>query len=510
MAREVEIKLELAPAALERLEASGWLGKQTDEVRREQLRSVYFDTSTRALRGEGVSLRVRHVGSKRLQGLKSADSQRALTRAELEQEIEGDTPDLELARGTELGAVLTNEVEDHLRPVFETCVERTVVPLHREDSEIELAIDRGEIRAGKHYEIISEIEMELKSGRLADLVQLARTLGDRYELRYGARSKAERGYALADGKRDAAVRADDVRLERDIGAADGLQLLGLACLHHFASNRLALERGDGEGVHQSRVALRRLRAALSLFGDLLGDDESQRIKDGLRWLTSQLGPARDWDVFIEETLIPLRQEGQHESELSELELAARQRRDDRLGEAQRAVAGDRARKVVLETALWLVGGDWLRAPGLEPQRRQRLKLMAQRTLCERNQKLSKKLRRFGRLDPHQRHKLRIAVKKLHYGTEFFAPLFTKRRGRRERYLDLLKNLQDHLGQLNDIHAHELMTRDLLHAAAGHQTPPAAAFAMGLVRGTEQQRAAPLEADARKTCKKLARASEFWT
>jgi triphosphatase len=394
--------------------------------------------------------------------------------------------------------------------VFETRVERTVVPLHRESSEIEMAIDRGEIRAGKRYEPISEIEMELKSGSIGDLVQLAKTLGDQYELRYGARSKAERGYALADGKRDAAVRAEGVRLKRDIGVAAGLQLLGLACLHHFASNRPALERGDSEGVHQSRVALRRLRAALSLFGDLLVDDESQRIKDGLRWLTSLLGPARDWDVFIEDTLIPLRQEGQHASELNELELAARQRRDDRLGEAQRAVAGDRARKVVLETALWLVGGDWLHAPDLERQRRQRLKLMAQKTLGERNQKLTKKLRRFGGLDPHQRHKLRIAVKKLHYGTEFFAPLFTKRRGRRERYLDLLKDLQDHLGQLNDIHAHELMTRDLLHAAVGHLAPPAAAFALGLVRGTEQRRALPLEAEAGKTGKKLARASVFWT
>jgi inorganic triphosphatase YgiF len=509
MAREVEIKLELSPAALERLEASGWLKRQ-NEVRREQLRSVYFDTPTRALRSEGVSLRVRHIGSKRLQGLKSADSQRALTREESEQEIAGYAPDLELAQGTELGAVLTNEVQDHLRPVFETQVERTVVPLHREDSEIELAIDRGEIRAGKRYEPISEIEIELKSGRLADLVQLAKRLGDQYELRYGPRSKAERGYALADGKRDAAVRAEEVRLKRDIGAAEGLQLIGLACLHHHAANRPALERGDSEGVHQSRVALRRLRAALSLFGDLLIDDESKRIKQGLRWLTSQLGPARDWDVFMEETLIPLRQGGQYESELSELELAVRRRRDDRLAEGQRAVAGDRARKVVLETALWLVGGDWLRAPDLEPQRRQQLKLMAQMTLSERNQKLTKKLRRFERLDPHQRHKLRIAVKKLHYGTEFFAALFTKRRGRRERYLDLLKELQDHLGQLNDIHAHELMLRDLLDAAAGHQATPAAAFAMGLVRGTEQRRALPLEAGARKTGKKLARAAAFWT
>ena len=66
MAQEVEIKLEVSPAALERLEASPWFGKRAGAVRREEQRSVYFDTPQLELRDEGVTLRVRHIGDRRV------------------------------------------------------------------------------------------------------------------------------------------------------------------------------------------------------------------------------------------------------------------------------------------------------------------------------------------------------------------------------------------------------------------------------------------------------------
>jgi CHAD domain-containing protein len=106
--------------------------------------------------------------------------------------------------------------------------------------------------------------------------------------------------------------------------------------------------------------------------------------------------------------------------------------------------------------------------------------------------------------------LRIAVKKLHYGTDFFASLFPKRRRQRERYLDLLKALQDQLGQLNDIHTHEAIAREVVQASRGRSGQGGAEFGMGLILGLEQGRAQTLDAAARKTAKKLARASAFWT
>jgi triphosphatase len=512
MAREVVIKLELSPASLERLEASEWLGQRRTEGQREELRSVYFDTASRALRGEGVALRVRHVGSKRMQGVESARLTGDLVPEESEQEVEGDAPDVERARGTALDALPTEGLQAELEPVFETHVERTVFPLRREgvEREIEVAVERGEIRAGSRSEAISEIE--LSSSSLEELVGVAQVLGEHFDLRYSVRSRAERAYALVDGRSAEPARAERVTLERGASVADGLKLIGLSCLRHFASNQAALARGESEALHQSRVALRRLRAALSLFREVLEDDESRRIKGGLRWLGSQLGPARDYEVFIEDTLLPLQRAGQHSRELHDLELTVRRRRDESLDAAQRVAAGGHARQVLLQAALWLLGGDWLAAPHAQSQLRSRLKTMARKTLTKRARKLDARLTRFERLDAHQRHQLRIAVKKLHYGTEFFAPLFPKRKGRRERYLTLLKELQGQLGALNDIHTHEAMAGELVHThRVGEDEPqPRAAFAMGLVRGIEQAHARKLAAAAQKTCKKLARARPFWT
>jgi CHAD domain-containing protein len=53
-----------------------------------------------------------------------------------------------------------------------------------------------------------------------------------------------------------------------------------------------------------RVGLRRLRAALSPFKDVLRGKETDRLKNELRWLTEQLGPARDVEVFISKTAAP--------------------------------------------------------------------------------------------------------------------------------------------------------------------------------------------------------------
>jgi len=51
-----------------------------------------------------------------------------------------------------------------------------------------------------------------------------------------------------------------------------------------------VREGDTEGVHQMRVGLRRLRAAISIFKELLPDSETEAVKSELRRLTEQLGP----------------------------------------------------------------------------------------------------------------------------------------------------------------------------------------------------------------------------
>ncbi|MFZ1575815.1 MAG: CHAD domain-containing protein, partial [Chromatiaceae bacterium] len=59
---------------------------------------------------------------------------------------------------------------------------------------------------------------------------------------------------------------------------------------------------DIEGVHQMRVAIRRLRSALSLFRAAIPKEASKPWSDEMRWIVGELGLARDLDVFIDEGL----------------------------------------------------------------------------------------------------------------------------------------------------------------------------------------------------------------
>ena len=88
-----------------------------------------------------------------------------------------------------------------LRALFTTAVERQTFMLSpRQGTEIEVAIDRGEIRAPDGTsEPIHEIELELKRGETVVVWDVALRLLDIAPVRIETRSKGERGYCLVRG-----------------------------------------------------------------------------------------------------------------------------------------------------------------------------------------------------------------------------------------------------------------------------------------------------------------------
>jgi inorganic triphosphatase YgiF len=91
-----------------------------------------------------------------------------------------------------------------LRPVFETVVQRTTRRIKVQDSEIEFAIDDGEVRAGGVRRDLREAELELKAGNAEGLLHAAEKLLAGHELKLSSRSKAERGHRLAWARRTTA------------------------------------------------------------------------------------------------------------------------------------------------------------------------------------------------------------------------------------------------------------------------------------------------------------------
>ncbi len=505
MASEIELKLEVPPDRLRALAGVPWLKQMAEApVKRKKLVSVYFDTGSRALRDAGLSLRVRRAGDRHIQTVKGAPAG-SFRRLEWEGEIEGATPDRKLARHTALKPFAGKKAWRRLRPVFETDVIRTSIPVRSGESRIEVALDRGKIKSGKDRLAVSEVELELKDGQVADLNGLAQRFAGESGVELGLASKAERGYGLADDTLEACVRAAHIVLDKDMTAADGFRAIAFSCLHHLAANRAAVLAGDPEGVHQMRVGLRRLRAALSLFKALIEGPALEGVKKDLKWLSGELADARDFDVFLRKTVKPTEKDAP--AGLPALEEDIEARRHQGFVRARRLVKSPRYRRILLKTGLWVTGGDW--AAGDDDIRRdlrQRPILdMACGILKARTAKVTKKLKKLDRMDDRQRHKLRIAVKKLRYAVGFFESLFGSGR-RRKRFAAALKDLQSALGRLNDIRVHRKFARQQVR---GKRQLSHGAYALGVVTGQERQAAKPCLDAAAKAGKKLRDLKPFW-
>ena len=507
MGDEIELKFQVAPRDLRKLKAARGLRRKPPKE--ETLVSVYFDTPKHKLTRNGVSLRVRHNGDKRLQTIKSGGANGSLMRGEWEHEIKGDVPNLRKAHGTPLAPLLTKKLKRRLKPIFETHIHRTSVPILKNRSRIELALDEGEVRAGRQSAPISELELELKRGNAGDLFKLAREMGKLAPATLSLKSKSERGYDLIENAPAQAVRAEKILLRRGMSTADAFRTIGRSVLRHIAANEAAVRRSDSEGVHHMRVGLRRLRAAMSLFSKLLGDQETERVKSELKWLTGELAPARDIDVYVRNEIEPLRGAAPARRGMKELAGGLTLRRDAAFGKARAAVESRRYRSLLLDTLQWLETGDWAKRARYYKHRP--IERFAADIFARRTKKAMKKAKRIRQLDSQQRHKLRIAVKKLRYAGDFFGHLFASRTAKKRLpvFKARLTDLQDRLGALNDIQVHQKLAPKLAAGKPRAKAARAQAFAVGVVSGREQGEIEPLLNAADKNARKFSHIRPFW-
>jgi len=203
-----------------------------------------------------------------------------------------------------------------------------------------------------------------------------------------------------------------------------------------------------------------------LFGDVLAGEELDAIKDKLRWIGQELGPARDLDVFAADVLEPLRAAHPDDAELAAAQRDFVERRAAAYARAIGAVSSHRFRKTLLDIAAWIETGAWGagdREPAAAP-----VADYAAMALSRLRRKVKKRGRKLREVSAAERHKLRIAAKRLRYATEFFAATFPgkKRAKRHEQSLASLRELQDSLGLLNDI-----ATREAMLAAGEEALPP---------------------------------------
>ncbi len=515
--KEIELKLRVTPEDIAVLKNHPSFAIALHDPTYEQLDSVYFDSDDRALRDHGLTLRVRHIGDKRVQTIKTSNQgSYSIERSEWEQLIDGDQPELADITDATLVPILTDDVRNTLKPLFETRIERTAYRLDGNNTTIAMAVDEGQIVGPSSSCQVSEIELELKHGNPIELFRIARAISNIVPAKLDLKSKSERGYELVEKASVAAEKAHDPVLSAEISAGRAFTLISRACLRQLVANEPATITRDAEALHQMRIAVRRLRAAISLFSDVVSDDRVDAIKTELRWFARELGPARDLDAFLIEVLTPLKK--QHKSEpglVSISKMFARQRLQG-YRRAQDAVHSARFRALVLDTAEWVEAGPWSLSqdPLMRIRREMPIETYAAEQLSRRRKKIRRRGAKIGQLSPEQLHTLRIQVKKARYAAEFFSSVYGGKRlaKRRKKVVSCLRQLQNCLGGLNDIVTRKALCAQIINSPGRGLTAEQSrqrAFAAGLVMGNQQARVQEFLAGAREAHSRFDSAKIFW-
>lgn len=418
---------------------------------RKHLKAVYYDTPKRALQRNGLSFRVRQSGARFTQTVKAVGND-PLRRGEWEASVPSIAPDLALALPFIPEKLRADLARHPLEVVFTTDIHRHSRIVDLPSGAVEVAFDRGSLKAGDRSLPVSEIELELKTGHPSALYELALRLAEHGPARLSVRSKSARGFDLAADTPPAPGRPHKLRLDPSSSLDEAFAVMLRACLHHLLQSLPAAEHGgDPEGIHQLRVALRRLRSVLDLMRSVVPVSKLEQLRSEAKSLGQDMSAARDLDVFQQETLRTVAQGCPSIAGFDALNAAIEQRRLASYDKVRLALAGRR-------TAVFLIGlGGWIEARGwrsdVTPETLGQLAEpatnFARRILSAQHARVLKRGRRFKSLSAEQLHRLRLSVKKLRYVADFLLPLYGPRKSAK-RFSRGLAELQQELGIYNDM------------------------------------------------------------
>jgi triphosphatase len=300
----------------------------------------------------------------------------------------------------------------------------------------------------------------------------------------------------------AAIKAKPIELSQDDALEDAAAAIFSASLEHFLANIPLLQTSSApESVHQMRVALRRLRAAIGLLQPSLAGPALEAARERAKTIASVLGDARDWDVFSATIEAGPGEALGDDPSFHALTDAIKSFREKTYGAAHEKLSSEETSQFVEELRLTIARRDWETAP--EMRGPGSADAFAARALTRLRKRLLKKSKNFAQLSAEERHRVRIALKKARYGAEFFESLFEDRKGARA-YLHALGDMQDQLGVFNDL---EVANGLLDRIDAEH---PDAARASGFIRGWFAHAAQQGVAHAKKSEKRLKKLAPFWT
>ena len=252
--------------------------------------------------------------------------------------------------------------------------------------------------------------------------------------------------------------------------ATAFQKIGLDCVAKVRLHQSSACAGDAEAVHQMRVAITRLRAAVSFFAPITVDEEWRRLKKELTWLNASLGAARDSDVVVE--YAGRKRYQAWAQRMIGPDIDVHQTRDHR--RMVRCLLSLRFHDLVEAMSGWIGGGPWLRRWERKARRKpaRALKAYSERELNRWRQRLIRNGRRLKALNASDRHRLRIRAKRFRYMIDALTgivPVFD--RGEFHHVQSPAKRLQRTLGDLRDLQRFAKPALSAEGDHSGEQRPP---------------------------------------
>lgn len=248
------------------------------------------------------------------------------------------------------------------------------------------------------------------------------------------------------------------------------------------------------GIHETRVAVRRLRSVLGVLRRPLACAMAEALRPMLHGLAGRLGAARDWDVFLDGVGGAVAQRLGNDPQGARLLAAARRQRSAAYAALNATLNGPEQRALALQLTCVAALRPWEEALLTEGGAAFAAELL---------QKRLRRMRRAGRgfkgLPPAALHALRKDGKRLRYAAEAFAPLFPGPATR--RFLKRLRAVQNALGEIQDA----AVVSDLLARLGATGRGYAGGVAVGIAEG----RGEALRAEARAAWRQLSRAEAFW-
>ena len=471
-----------------------------------KLAAHYFDTAEQDLAKAGIALRIRKEGDDWVQTIKATGDGMA-SRLEHNHVLDAEqtaqaaethslSPDLQIYKNGELADNLArfdlDTLTDELIQQYVTDVERITRLVKKDNNVVEVAYDEGLVHHGKdasRQQNIHEVEFELLQGKPEFLFEVAKTWCKRYKMCVSTVTKAERGSLLLAGKQFGnAVKSDldQLNISKKMSQPVFMRAVVHNCMLQILPNASAIAAGspDGNHVHQLRVGIRRLRAALKFFDGFSEDINSDWIPI-LKQTFSLLGEYRDREILQIKTQPLLEEQGAPYVDWAP-------ERDSLKVQPVDAVRANDFQLTLLELIEYSMSD-----PSEESNADKPAKPKLRKILSKLFNKITKASDHFAELDLEAQHDVRKRLKSLRYISEFVAPMFKKKKTK--QFLQYLEPAQDVLGEYNDsLVGHRFYQQKTAQDAN-------AWFAVGYF-GAEQRHAARECANSLKTVKN---APEFW-